>query len=126
MGLSVVPAPSSLGGAAVVLMVGMLVVLGGVLILRADAGGSDGDGPQMPQASRQSQFPADSPQLSLAHATISHCLAELAAQSDQILQEAALVKVVEIQEELRALAAGKVVFTATEAWRMCTNGCFAV
>ena len=41
----------------------------------------------------------------------------LANQPDDILQEAALLRLTSIQEEILSFARGKVVFSATEAWR---------
>jgi len=44
-------------------------------------------------------------------------VAGLANHTDPILQEVAILRLAAIHEELQSLAQGKVVFTATEAWR---------
>ena len=44
-------------------------------------------------------------------------LANLAKQSDPVLREFAVLKLASISEEVRSLAAGKVVFSSTETWR---------
>lgn len=41
----------------------------------------------------------------------------LSGQGDEILKEATMLKLTTVQEELRTLASGKVVFLATESWR---------
>jgi len=60
---------------------------------------------------------AHRPELLLAHASVTRSLAELAKYSDEVLREAAILKLGAMQDELRTLAEGKLVFTATEAWR---------
>ena len=57
------------------------------------------------------------PDLLAAHHSLAHSLGELAGQSDEILREATILKLTAIQDEVRTLAAGKVVFADTEAWR---------
>lgn len=57
------------------------------------------------------------PELAIAHTSIANSLRRLADQDDPILLDAAAVRLAAIQEELRNLATGKVVFLATEAWR---------
>lgn len=57
------------------------------------------------------------PELAIAQTSIASSLRRLADQDDPILLDAAAVRLAAIQEELRNLAAGKVVFLATEAWR---------
>lgn len=57
------------------------------------------------------------PELCLVHASLTHSLAELARYSDETFREATILKLCAVQEELRTLAAGKLVFSETEAWR---------
>lgn len=49
--------------------------------------------------------------------SLRHSLTEFAEHSDELLQEAAILKLVSAQEDLDNLAAGRVVYAATEAWR---------
>jgi len=60
---------------------------------------------------------AGQPELLLAHAAWTHYLGEFASQTDDILRSAGIVKLAAIQEEVRNLAQGQIVFAATEAWR---------
>ncbi|MHB0958795.1 MAG: hypothetical protein ACYC0X_15380 [Pirellulaceae bacterium] len=57
------------------------------------------------------------PELLVACHAIRHSLCDLARQSDVILRDAAAVRLAAIQEEVRTLASGRIVFTGTEAWR---------
>jgi hypothetical protein len=57
------------------------------------------------------------PELLFAYHALSESLCRLAGQSDEILLDTASIRLSSIQEELRLLAEGKVVFTDTEAWR---------
>jgi len=57
------------------------------------------------------------PELLCAHHALTHSLCQLAGQNDEILRDCASVRLAAIQEELRNLAEGKVVFIGTEAWR---------
>ena len=58
------------------------------------------------------------PELVVAYNSITHSLVELTKQSDEILRDAAILRLAAIQEEVRRLASGKVVFTDTESWRV--------
>ncbi|NLX97811.1 MAG: hypothetical protein GXY83_16735 [Rhodopirellula sp.] len=60
---------------------------------------------------------ADHPSLQVAANKLTRLLAEFASQSDEILQEAAVAKLAAVQEDVRHLAQGQLVFSATEAWR---------
>ena len=57
------------------------------------------------------------PELAIAENSLTDALRRLACQPDPILLEAAIVRLAGIQEEVRNLAEGKIVFTSTEAWR---------
>lgn len=57
------------------------------------------------------------PELAIAQDVIADSLRRLTGQDDPILLDAAVVRLATIQEELRSLAAGRIVFVATEAWR---------
>jgi len=57
------------------------------------------------------------PDLLCAHNSLSHSLCQLAGQGDEILRDCAAVRLAAIEDELRTLAEGRVVFTGTEAWR---------
>ena len=59
----------------------------------------------------------DWPELAIAQHVLTESIARLEGQADPILLEAAVVRLAAIQEEVRCLADGKLVFTATEAWR---------
>lgn len=62
-------------------------------------------------------FSEEWPELAMAHGSISESLHRLAGQTDPILLEVATVRLAAIQEEIRSLADGRVVFSATEGWR---------
>ena len=51
------------------------------------------------------------------YCAISEALAELARQADPVLREVALLKLASLSGEVRSLARGTVVFSATETWR---------
>jgi hypothetical protein len=51
------------------------------------------------------------------YCTIAEALAELARQPDPVLREVALLKLASLSGEVRSLARGTVVFSATETWR---------
>lgn len=57
------------------------------------------------------------PELLCAHHALTHSLCQLADQDDEVLRDTAAVRLATFQEDLRNLAAGKVVFAGTEAWR---------
>ena len=57
------------------------------------------------------------PELAIAQDVIADSLRRLTGQDDPILLDAAVVRLATIQEELRSLAAGRIVFVGTEAWR---------
>ena len=57
------------------------------------------------------------PELEIAHRSLDESFRRLSGQTDSILLEAAVVRLAAVQEEVRSLAEGKVVFTATEGWR---------
>jgi hypothetical protein len=57
------------------------------------------------------------PELLRAHQALTHSLGDLASQNDEILRDTAAVRLAAIQEEMRNLAAGRVIFAGTEAWR---------
>ena len=57
------------------------------------------------------------PELEIAHRSLDESFRRLSGQTDSILLEAAVVRLAAVQEEVRGLAKGKVVFTATEGWR---------
>lgn len=59
----------------------------------------------------------DAPALLTAYQTLADCIPRLGQHSDEVLREAALLRLDGIQEEMRALADGKVGFSATEGWR---------
>ena len=59
----------------------------------------------------------DWPEITAASNSFRESLGRLAGQTDCILLEAATGRLVAIQEELRSLASGRIVFSATEAWR---------
>ena len=59
----------------------------------------------------------DHPELLAAYDSFTHALKGLASQNDPILRETASVRLATVQEELRNLARGRIVFPATEAWR---------
>jgi hypothetical protein len=56
-------------------------------------------------------------ELFIALQKVATAVVELSKQPDDILREVALFKLAGIQEEVQSLARGKVVFSATEAWR---------
>jgi hypothetical protein len=60
---------------------------------------------------------SDWPELEMAQRSLAESLSRLACQTDSILLEGAVARLAAIQEEVRYLAEGKLVFTATEAWR---------
>ncbi len=53
----------------------------------------------------------------MAHHSLTESLERLAGQTDPILLEVATVRLAVIQEEIRSLPNGRVVFSATEGWR---------
>ncbi len=57
------------------------------------------------------------PELLQAYHCLRQALIGMAKHSDDILREQTALQLAAMQEELQMLAAGKVVFTATEAWR---------
>jgi len=57
------------------------------------------------------------PELIAAHDSLVHSLTEMARQSDDILRDATALRLAAIQEEMQALASGRLVFGPTEAWR---------
>ena len=57
------------------------------------------------------------PELLVACHAIRHSLCDLARQSDEILRDVAAVRLAAIQEEVRTLASGRIVFADTEGWR---------
>jgi hypothetical protein len=72
--------------------------------------------------------PHEWPELTIAENSLADSLRRLACQPDSILLEAAIVRLAAIQEEVRNLAEGRIVFNSTEAWRtvyeeiLCTPG----
>ena len=100
--------PSHLNGVSLALFAGLAVAC--VARTRLTANGR----------SAESHFPAalaKHPDLLVAYNSLSHSLVEMSERSDEILRDAAAVRLAAIQEEMRTLAAGKVVFASTEAWR---------
>jgi hypothetical protein len=76
--------------------------------------------PTVRNDSSETRFPAalaNHPDLLVAYNSLSHSLVEMSERSDDILRDVAAVRLAAIQEEMRTLAAGKVVFAGTEAWR---------
>jgi len=63
------------------------------------------------------QSAADHPSLQAIANKLTRLLVEFASQSDEILQQAAVAKLAAVQEDVRHLAQGQLVFSATEAWR---------
>jgi len=59
----------------------------------------------------------DHPELLAAYDSFTQALNSLASQNDPILRETASVRLAGVQEELRNLARGQIVFPATEGWR---------
>lgn len=59
----------------------------------------------------------DAPALLTAYRTLADGISRMGQHSDALFREAALLKLDGIQEEVRALAEGKVGFSATEGWR---------
>jgi hypothetical protein len=57
------------------------------------------------------------PELLAVYKSFRHSLILLSRQKDEILQEAAHLELATMQEQLRTLASGKVVFLGTESWR---------
>ena len=57
------------------------------------------------------------PELLCAHNFVAHSLCQLAGQGDEILRDCAAARLAAIQEELRSLGDGKLVFAGTESWR---------
>jgi len=100
--------PSHLNGVGLALFAGLAVAC--VARMRLTANGR----------SVESHFPAalaKHPDLLVAYNSLSHSLIEMSERSDEILRDAAAVRLAAIQEEMRTLAAGKVMFSGTEAWR---------
>jgi len=95
----------------VALLAGVIAGTAGRLVLAADSDAAR-QMPVSPAGHRE-----DWPEMTAAYYSISGSLRRLAEQSDCILLEAAIGRLVAIQEELRSLADGRIVFTATEAWR---------
>jgi hypothetical protein len=81
------------------------------------AAGDDGIWTRPSEESTDLQSLPHAPELLVAQQTLTHYIRELGRHSDEILREAAMLKLVSIQDEVRALAAGKVGFSATEGWR---------
>jgi hypothetical protein len=57
------------------------------------------------------------PELLVAYNSLSHWLVDISKHSDGVFRNAATVRLAAIQEEMRTLAAGQIVFAGTEAWR---------
>ena len=57
------------------------------------------------------------PELLVAYHALARYIRELSHQTDEVLREATMLKLVSIQDEVRALADGKVGFLASEGWR---------
>ncbi len=57
------------------------------------------------------------PELLCAHNSMIHSLCQLAGQDDEILRDCVAVRLAVIQEELKSLGDGRVVFVGTESWR---------
>jgi hypothetical protein len=57
------------------------------------------------------------PELLLAYNSLTHYLIELSGQTDDILKESIILRLADIQKDVRGLASGKVIFSGTEAWR---------
>lgn len=57
------------------------------------------------------------PEFLVAYHSLTDSLLTMAGQRDEILHDGTVVRLAHIQEEMRALAEGKLVFTGTEAWR---------
>ena len=81
------------------------------------AAGDDGTWTRPAEEPTDPQSLPHAPELLVAQHTLTHYIRELGQQSDEILREAAMLKLVSIQDEVRALADGKVSFSATEGWR---------
>lgn len=60
---------------------------------------------------------AAAPDLYAEHRDLSQALLDLAARDDPVLRGLAVLKLASVTGQIRALAAGEVVFPATEAWR---------
>jgi hypothetical protein len=52
------------------------------------------------------------------YTALTRALTDLAGQTDPVLRQHALLQLSVIAEQVRSLAAGKIVFTATETWRI--------
>lgn len=99
----------------------LIVSLSAILLfgfLRRRTPDRDNEPPQQ-RADKSGDSPAllHNPDLLVAHHTLSHYIRQLSQQSDPVLREAAMLKLVSIQDEVRALAGGKIGFSATEGWR---------
>src|SRR5205823_4733220 len=60
---------------------------------------------------------APHPDLFALHGAFARGLADLAGQGDPVLRRFAVLKLAALAEQVRSLAGGTVVFTATETWR---------
>ncbi len=100
------PAPH-LVAAALVLLVTLVCLLRAQH--RADAS-SQGDSPALRQLGKH-------PDLLVAHNSFSHSLSGISEHTDEVFRDTVAVRLATIQEELRMLSEGKVVFTGTESWR---------
>lgn len=52
------------------------------------------------------------------YTVIARSLADLAGQGDPVLREFAIIRLSSLSEEVRLMAAGKIVFSTTETWRI--------
>lgn len=98
--------------------VGNLLVL--LIVARANRRTAHADHAQStPPAEVPNGFPviAEVPPLVAAYRTLADCIPRLGHHPDEVFREAALLKLDSIQDEMRALADGKVGFSATEGWR---------
>ena len=98
-------------GWEVSLLVVLLLALGGLARFRQRNSRETSDDPA--PARRLQRHP----ELLVAYHSVTDSLAAMASHSDEILRDAMIVKLATIQEELRTLAAGKLVYSSTEAWR---------
>jgi hypothetical protein len=104
--------PSARLAAAVAAGVALLLGLAVAQVAR-QCGPANLDSAELPPSPRLARHP----ELLMAHHSITNSLGELAGQSDEILREASVLKLAAVQEEIRTLASGKLIFAATEAWR---------
>ena len=59
----------------------------------------------------------DWPEMAAIHFDLNGSLRRIADQTDSLFRDATITRLAAVQEELRNLAAGRIVFSATEAWR---------